>query len=432
MFYGLVVPAKKETKVEGPGANLIHISSIALNSKTPGSTNVYLKKNTERFLVAVLDNQRQAQVALDFYVLASDNVSFYSENGEVHVVGYFEPSDSDVTPAPKSQNSKVQPVQDARKKSNISNEEDLNELEIKPKGPAKVIPGPVQNAKIVAPVQAAKPNPAPLAKPQDKQQTVKTAPVAVAKPQVQPQKTSPVVAPKKGAIKEEDEDLDELDDEDLEDLDDDEDLEGLDEEDDEEEDGLDDDEDDDEDIDDDEEDFEDEDEEDLPVHPKKNGGANIKKIQDDEDEDEELENDEDDEDELEIDDGEDDEDEEEDEEDDQPLQKRPQRGIPNVKQQFNNRGGQSNFRGDRGGFRGGDRGGFRGGDRGGFRGGDRGGFRGGDRGDRRGGFRGGDREGGSRGGDRRGGFRGGRGGSRGGRGGSRGGFRGSRGNAQRY
>jgi hypothetical protein len=429
MFYGLVVPAKKETKVEGSNTNLIHVSSIALHSKTPGSTNVFLKKNNERFLVAVLDSQRQAQVALDFYILSSDNVSFFSESGEVHVVGYYEPSEADLALAPKNKVSKAQPVEVPRKKSNISKEDDLDELDIKPKGPVKA--APVVNQKAPAIVQKFEVR--------ETTQPAKVVALNLPKPSVHQPKVVPAPVPKKQATQ--DEDLEELDDEDLEGLDE-EDLENLDDEEEDEE-GDEDDEDleDEEDDEEDEEDEEEDEEEDTESKPRKNVGKRNAVIEDD------------------------DEEEEEGDDEDEPLQKRPQRGASSDRPS-NNRGFvQNNFRGDRGsrggdrGFRGGSRGfrgdsrgsvdrrgGFRGGDRdggdrrGGFRGGDRrGGFRGGDRdgGDRRGGFRGGDRDGG----DRRGGFRGGRGGSRGGsgfrggrggsRGGSRGGFRGGRGRGSR-
>lgn len=59
MFYGLSVPVKKDTRVESPNGSLIHLSSIALASKGGQSTNVYLKKNNEKFVVAVLDSVKQ-------------------------------------------------------------------------------------------------------------------------------------------------------------------------------------------------------------------------------------------------------------------------------------------------------------------------------------------------------------------------------------
>jgi hypothetical protein len=408
MFYGLVVPAKKDTRVEGSSTNLIHISSISLNSKTPVSTNVYLKKNNEKFLIGVLDSQKQAQVAVDLYVLASDNVSFFSENGEVHVVGYYEPSEADVVLASKAHVHKSQPVPVQRKKSDPVDEEDLDDLDIKPKGPAQNKQQnnvPAKPAQQTAPQTVQKPQAPAQAQQKVTQapnQTQQKAAVTAQKPQApaqaQPQKAA---APKK-PVEEDDEDLDELDEEDLEELDD-EDLEGLDDdEEDDEEDLEDDDEDEDlDELEDDEEEEEEDDEDETPA-PKKNGAV-AKKPQVEDDEDDFEEDDED----LEEDDGEDDEDE-------QPLKKRPQGNIPNVKQHFNNGGERGGFRGSRGGNRD-----FRDGDRP-----ERRGFRGGDRGEGRG-FRGGDRRGGRgfRGGDRGGrGFRGGDRGGRGFRGGSRGGF----------
>jgi hypothetical protein len=364
MFYGLVVPPKKEIRVEGSSSNLIHISSIALHSKTPVTTSVYLKRNGEKFLLGVLDSQKQAQIGLDLYVLSSDNVSFVSENGEVHVVGYYEPSEAVVAVAPKTNvNQKSNPVHTQQKKSDQVNDDDLDELDIKPKGPPHAKQSNNAPVKQTVPQTQSKPqSPAPT---QQKATDVanqgkKETAVPVQKIQGQNEKAA---GNKKPVVEEEDDEgfdgLDELDDEDLEGLDDDEDEE----EDDGDSEDLDEDEL--EDLESDEADLDDleddEDEEAEASKPKKNGiGSKKPQAHDDEDEDEDED------------------------EDDQPLQKRPQANIPNVKQQFNNnRGGQGNFRGNHGGNRGGfnqnrsqQQGGFRGGNRGGngnFRGGNRGG-----------------------------------------------------------
>jgi hypothetical protein len=93
MFYGLVVPPKKETDFKAPASAIIHLSSVILNSKSAVVTRVFLEKGNQRFLIALLDSEKQFQVPIDLYLSSNDKVTFYSDNAEVHVVGYQEEND---------------------------------------------------------------------------------------------------------------------------------------------------------------------------------------------------------------------------------------------------------------------------------------------------------------------------------------------------
>jgi hypothetical protein len=110
MFYGSAIHANKETRIHSASTNLIHISQAALSPSTTGRSSLYIKKNNEKFLVCVLDSEKCPQVCLDLYVLTSENVAMTCDNGEVHLIGYFEPSEKDPELHAQAQKQNLHPV----------------------------------------------------------------------------------------------------------------------------------------------------------------------------------------------------------------------------------------------------------------------------------------------------------------------------------
>ena len=407
MFYGIILQPNKESRIEQNGTGLVHISNVAISTKSTEATSLYLKKDNKSYLLATLDPTKTPQITLDLNVLSEENVHLLSTKSELHLTGYYEPMEENGLPVAEAQNGHAKAHQQVKKTSSQVHEEDLKDHEVKPKGPVKQ---------------------------EESKAVVKTVVASIAKPvQAQVQAKQPVKqeqAKKQPAKKEESESEDELDDEDLEDLDD-EDLDDLD----------------DEDLD----DLDDEDEEE-PVTAKGKVAAPVKakaaKIEQEGDEDldelddEDLEDLEDlDEDDEELEEGDDlidDEADSEDDEEEAPLRKRADGPAKNFKNEgFKGKQGGFNKGGDKEGFQ---KGGFnKGGDReGGYKGGNKeGGFQksnGGFKNDRqggfnKGGFNKGGREGGYKGGDK-GGYKGGdkggyKGGDKGGfKGGNKGGYKG--------
>jgi hypothetical protein len=93
MFYGLVVPAKKEIEFQVSASSIVHLSAVILNSKSAVETKVFLQKKSERFLIALLNSEKHSQVPIDLFLSPNDKVTFFSDNAEVHVIGYQENND---------------------------------------------------------------------------------------------------------------------------------------------------------------------------------------------------------------------------------------------------------------------------------------------------------------------------------------------------
>ena len=119
MIYSLILPAKTELKIERKDVNILRISQATLSPKTPNKTQLFLKKDDEEFLLATLDPESNSFVSLELYLLLSEGFSLLSDNGEVHIIGYYEPSPKDLRKLAQlkikhPENPIVEPIQSKR------------------------------------------------------------------------------------------------------------------------------------------------------------------------------------------------------------------------------------------------------------------------------------------------------------------------------
>ena len=96
MIYSLVLPPNTEVKIERKDVNILRICQAALSLKTPLTTQVFLKKEDQTFLIATLDPNNHSFVPLELYLLLSEEFSLLSDNAEVHIIGYYHPSAKDL------------------------------------------------------------------------------------------------------------------------------------------------------------------------------------------------------------------------------------------------------------------------------------------------------------------------------------------------
>lgn len=96
MFYGLVVTNKKPATITKSATDMIHISKITVSPKSQGRLYLYVTQNKIKSLLAALDTDANSQISTNLFFLASENPVFSLEGrGEIHLVGYCEPSEFD-------------------------------------------------------------------------------------------------------------------------------------------------------------------------------------------------------------------------------------------------------------------------------------------------------------------------------------------------
>lgn len=199
MFFGKVIthqaPFAFTPESAEEGREVLSLTNVTLAPSSKDGAQLFIKKGTEKFLIALLTKERP-QATINVYLTLEDNVQLLVEgNGTIHATGYYEPEGNDDLPF------------DDLEEEDFDGESDEEEEE----------DSEVEEEKAVAPAPA------------------KTAPVNSPKAQPQAPSKSPAQKPKSPAQKpvaapESDEDEDLEDEEDLEDLEDleDEDLDGED------------------------------------------------------------------------------------------------------------------------------------------------------------------------------------------------------------
>jgi len=182
MLWGCIVSEGKPYALPADSEyELLHISNAALSKASePGKAYLMITKGKETFTVAVLQKDKVETVLMDIYVRTSQNVKLtVSGKGEVHVTGYFEPteevdkdaeeaflegalgeeedeseSEEEKKPAPKKEEKKPEPKKVAEKK--VEAKKPVEEKKPEPKKVEEKKPEP-KKAEEKKPKEAVKP-----------------------------------------------------------------------------------------------------------------------------------------------------------------------------------------------------------------------------------------------------------------------------------
>lgn len=94
MFWGCVVQEGKEARPSFEPSSVLHLTNITLSPNTKGKCLLKIRTvhNSKKLIICSLEEGRVDQRTLDLYLLESDNPVLTVTRGEVHVSGYFEPS----------------------------------------------------------------------------------------------------------------------------------------------------------------------------------------------------------------------------------------------------------------------------------------------------------------------------------------------------
>lgn len=95
MFFGKVIslqtPFSFTADSAEEGKEVLSLTNVTLAPSSKEGAQLFVKKGTEKFLVALLTKERP-QASINVYVTLADNVQLVVEgNGIIHITGYFEP-----------------------------------------------------------------------------------------------------------------------------------------------------------------------------------------------------------------------------------------------------------------------------------------------------------------------------------------------------
>lgn len=194
MFWGCVVKPGKPQKVQKEQTDVLLITNISLNSSGNAKASLFVKVGTaENILITSLETNKHEHAQVNLYVRISDGVTFTVQGqGEVHVAGYLDPSDSEIEDMDElDEEEEFAALKQAQGELQQEVDEDEDELDEEDLAPSK----PVKKAKEVDQKPAKK---------------VEQKPVKTAAPVAQPKQKEAKSAPAKN--------LDELDEDDLENM----------------------------------------------------------------------------------------------------------------------------------------------------------------------------------------------------------------------
>jgi len=99
MFYGSKIkPGHSAQPKAEDGGEILHLSQICLNDPTDNNkTYVQLQNGSDTFTICTLEKGKNECSTVDLFINTSKNIKISTRGGknEVHIVGYFEPSQED-------------------------------------------------------------------------------------------------------------------------------------------------------------------------------------------------------------------------------------------------------------------------------------------------------------------------------------------------